>query len=40
MQAIDEETFTGSLLLDLSSGFDVIDFDILLKRMFSFGINR
>ena len=33
MKAINEGKFTGSLLLDLSAGFDVINFEILLKKL-------
>ena len=37
MKAIDEGKFTGSLLLDLSAGFDVIDFDLLLSKLRLYG---
>ena len=33
MKGLDEGKFIGSLLLDLSAGFDVIDFDILLEKL-------
>ena len=33
MKSIDEEKFTGSLLLDLSAGFDAIDFNLLLEKL-------
>ena len=39
MKSIDEGKFTGSLLLDLSAGFDVIDFDLLLGKLRLYGFN-
>ena len=33
MKGLDEGKFIGSLFLDLSAGFDVIDFDILLEKL-------
>ena len=38
--AIDEGKFCGSLLLDLSAGFDVIDFEILLKKLKLYGFQE
>ena len=40
MKALDEGKLTGTLLLDLSAGFDVIDFDILLEKMEHYGFQQ
>ena len=40
MTAIDEGKFCGSLLLDLSAGFDVIDFEILLEKLKLYGFQE
>ena len=37
MKGIDEGKLSGSLLLDLSAGFDVIDLDLLLKKLKLYG---
>ena len=39
MKALDQGKFTGSLLLDLSAGFDVIDFDLLLGKLKLYGFH-
>ena len=40
MKALDEGKLTSTLLLDLSAGFDVIDFDILLEKMEHYGFQQ
>ena len=40
MTAIDEGKFCGSLLLELSAGFDVIDFEILLEKLKLYGFQE
>ena len=40
MKALDEGKLTGTLLLDLSAGFDVIYFDILLEKMEHYGFQQ
>ena len=40
MKGLDEGKFVGSLLLDLSAGFDVIDFDILLEKLKLYGFRN
>ena len=40
MKSLDEGKFVGSLLLDLSAGFDVIDLDILLEKLVLYGFRN